>query len=390
MRWQYRDTVLVICTLALFVTVYGRLALSPVVPDVATEFDVSNAMIGAALSGMWLTYALTQFPSGLLAERYGERLVILASIAGTVLATFVIVAAPGFVVFSAGVLVLGALAGLHYSVATTLLTRVYDDIGTAIGVHNSGAPLAGLAAPVIVSWVAVRYGWRPAVALTVAVGVPVFVLAAWRIRPTEPRQPTQPLRDLFDLGAMRGLLSRPAVIFTGVIAIIVEFTWQAVASFLPAFFAQYHGYSTTVAGIFFGVYFLIQGTLQVGVGAIADRFGRDVAIGLCMAAGIAGLALLVTGGDLVTLTAGTLLLGIGMGWGAAVFPRFMDRLSADEQSFGFGLFRTVYMTVAASGSVVVGLLADLFGWAVSFGFLTALLGLVCALLLVNALFDLGY
>lgn len=390
MRWQYRETVLAVCTLALFVTVYGRLALSPVVPDIASEFAVSNGLIGAALSGMWLTYALTQFPSGILAERYGERLVILASIAGTVLTTLVIVASPGFVGFSIGVLLLGALAGLHYSVATTLLARVYDDIGTVIGIHNAGAPLAGLVAPVVVAWVAVRYGWRPAVFLTVAVGLPILVLAGWRIRPTEPRHPTKRLSELFDRDLLGGMLTRPSVLFTGVIAIIVEFSWQAVASFLPAFFAQYHGYSTEVAGVLFGVYFLTQGVLQVGVGVIADRFGRDLAIGICMATGIGGIVLLVTGDEFVVISSGTLLLGIGMGWGAAVFPRFMDHLSADEKSVGFGLFRTVYMTVAASGSVVVGLLADFFGWAVSFWFLAALLALVCVLLAVNSTLNVGY
>lgn len=390
MRWQYRDTVLVVSTLALFVTVYGRLAISPVVPNIASDFDISNATIGAALSGMWFTYALTQFPSGILAERYGERLLILASIAGTVLTTVIIVIAPGFAVFSIGVLLLGALAGLHYSVATTLLARVYDDIGTVIGIHNAGAPLAGLVAPVLVAWVAVRYGWRSAVSLTVLVGVPVLAFAVWQIRPTKPRQPTEPLAHLVDFDLMTRLLLSPTVLFTGAIAIIVEFTWQAVASFLPAFFAQYHEYSTGLAGVLFGVYFITQGALQVGVGVVADRFGRDLTITLCMGAGIGGFALLVAGNGIATITVGTLLLGIGMGWGAAVFPRFMDRLSADEQSFGFGLFRTVYMIVAASGSVVVGFLADGFGWAVSFGFLALLLALVCVLLFVNTALELEY
>ncbi|NUC73215.1 MFS transporter [Haloterrigena sp. SYSU A558-1] len=390
MRWQYRDTVLVVCTLALFVTVFGRVALSPIVPEVAAEFDLSNAVIGLALTGMWFAYALTQFPSGILAEWYGERPVVLASVCGTGLAAFVIVGAPGFVVFVLGAILLGGLAGLHYSVATTLLTRLYGDIGTAIGIHNSGAPLAGLVTPVVVSWTAVRYGWRPAVALTAVVALAIFALAVRSLRPTEPRRPDRSLSELLEPGPILDLLSRPPVVFTGVIAIVAEFTWQGVASFLPAFFAQYHGYSTTLAGVLFGAYFVTQGVLQVGVGIVADRFGRDLAIGICMITGIVGFLLLVAGSGLVPIAAGALLLGVGMGWGAAVFPRFMDRLSDAERSFGFGLFRTAYMTVAASGSVVVGLLADLFGWRVSFGFLTALLGLVCALLLANRALGLEY
>lgn len=71
-------------------------------------------------------------------------------------------------------------------------------------------------------------------------------------------------------------------------------------------------------------------------------------------------------------------------------PRFMDSLSAAEQSSGFGLIRTAYMVVAASGSVVVGALADFSGWAVSFGFLIALLAIACGLLVANPALDLGY
>lgn len=390
MDWQYRETVLAVCTFALFVTVFGRVALSPVVPEIATEFGLSNALIGAALTGMWLAYALTQFPSGILADRYGERVIILTSVCGTGLTALVIVGAPGFGVFVLGTVLLGGVAGLHYSVATALLTRIYDDIGTAIGIHNAGAPLAGLVTPVAVSWVAVHHGWRPAVSLTFIVALPIVALALRCVRPTEPRRPERSLREQFAPEPILQMLSRPTIIFTGVIAIVAEFTWQAMASFLPTFFTQYHGYSTTMAGVLFGAYFLVQGVLQIGVGIVADRFGRDLAIGGCMLTGIAGFLLLVTGSEFIPITAGTLLLGLGMGWGAAVFPRFMDQLSDDERAVGFGLFRTVYMTIAAGGSVAVGLLADLFGWGIAFGFLTVLLGLVCGLLAANRLFGLNY
>ena len=37
-------------------------------PDIADEYGTTNALIGGVLTGMWLAYALTQFPSGMLAD----------------------------------------------------------------------------------------------------------------------------------------------------------------------------------------------------------------------------------------------------------------------------------------------------------------------------------
>jgi len=99
---------------------------------------------------------------------------------------------------------------------------------------------------------------------------------------------------------------------------------------------------------------------------------------------------IIFGTGLPAIVAGIALLGLGMGWSAAVFPRFLDNLSAAEQSSGFGLIQTAYMVVAAAGSVVVGVLADAFGWGVSFGFLAVLLAVALSLLAANRAFALGY
>jgi len=109
-----------------------------------------------------------------------------------------------------------------------------------------------------------------------------------------------------------------------------------------------------------------------------------------MIAGIAGLGTLVAASGLVWTLAGILLLGFSMGWAGAVFARFMDHFDAGERGAGFGMVRTAYMLVAAPGSVAVGLLSDVFGWAAAMGFLIALLAFVLVQLTVNSAFDLGY
>ncbi len=390
MRWRYRDTVLTLCTLAFFVTMVGRLAISPVIPAITDEFAVSNAVIGIALSGMWLAYGLAQYPSGVLADRYGERLIILAAVGGTVAFGLFIAAAPIFAAFFLGTVLLGGFAGLHYSVATSLLAGTYDRVGTAVGIHNNGGTVAGLLAPVAAAWIGTTYGWRYAVGFVAVIGIPTVALFAWKVRPTEPKRPDEPLRSRFAFDPAIELLSRPAIAFTVVLAIVGEFSWQGLASFLPTFLVEYHGQSTTMAGVVFALYFVAQAPGQVIVGAVGDRIGYDTTIAGCMFVGSVGVGLLVIAPNLSVIVAAVLLLGVAMSFGAALMPRFLQEMTEKEQNAGFGLVRTVYMVIAASGSGVIGVLSDFQGWIATLAFLGFLLLSIVAIISLNRIFNWGY
>ena len=377
-RWEYRYTVLVLCTLAFFATMVGRLAISPVVPAIADTFGNSTGAIGLALTGMWAAYALMQFPSGILADRFGERRVILAAVALTGLSSLALAAAPSMLAFGVLAVVLGAGAGLHYTVATTLLTRLFANTGRAIGAHVTGGPLSGLLAPIAAAAIGSRYGWRPALLLGAAAAIPVGLLFVRAVRPTTPRRPDQPMRERFEPGPIAALLSRPQIAYTTVLAVTTAFVWQATASFLPALLATHHGLSIGTAGALFSAYFVIQGTLVPAVGWVSDRFGRDPALVATLGTGIVAYGLLAIGGSFPSIVAGVVLAGVAMSWSAPLQDRFIVALSEEERNVGFGLVRTVYMLLGALGSVVTGALADVAGWGVAYGNLTAILAISTA------------
>jgi MFS family permease len=393
-NWRYRHTALALCTLAFTATMVARLVISPLVPQITARFGVTNATVGLALSGMWLAYALAQFPSGVLGDRYGERAVVLTAVGATAVASLLIAASPSIAAFILFTVLLGAGAGLHYSVATTFLAKQFDDIGRAIGVHVAGGPLAGLAAPPLAALVGSRYGWRAGILLGVAVAVPVFALFAWRVRPTEPGRPDQAMRDRFALGSLAGLLSRPPILYTTALATMGAFTWQATASFLPTFLDVGGELSTALSALLFSLYFLVHGGAQPVTGSLSDRFGRDATAMGTMGAGVLGYGLLVATArfdlGLGPTVGAVCIVGVAMSWGAPVQSRFMDLLSDAERGAGFGLVRTAYMMLGASGSVVVGTVSDVAGWGVAFGLLAGVMALGLVTLLANRLLDLGY
>lgn len=387
--WNYRVTVVVLCTLAFFATMVARLVISPVVPEIVETFDSSTSVIGLALTGLWMAYACAQFPSGVLADRYGERAIILMAIGLTAVASTLLALSPSMPVFVLLTVVLGGVAGLHYSVATTFLAREFDNIGTAIGLHNSGAPLAGLLAPIAAATVSTWLGWRFAIALGTVAALPIFGFFAWKIQPTDPARPQQPLTERFALAPVVRLLSRPQIAFTTVLAVLCEFVWQATASFLPTFLIAYHGYSVGFASALFSAYFIVHGFAQPGIGSLSDRYGREEMTAVCALLGIGGYSLLIRGSGLGVVLVAIFLIGIAMSFGAALLPRFVDNLSAAERGAGFGLVRTTYMILSATGSVVIGTVADTAGWGIAFGIFVVFLSLVCVALIGNRLFDLG-
>jgi MFS family permease len=381
--WSRQGAVLGTCTLAFFATMAARLAISPVVPSISDAFAVPNSAIGLALTGMWLGYALVQFPSGLLADRYGERRIILVAVGGTAVASTMLAFAPSYPVFLVGTAALGIVAGLHYSVATSLLTRTTNQIGTAIGIHTAGAPVAGVLVPMAAGAVGAWMGWRWALVLGTVFALPAVALVVSVIRARPPVRPEQSLWSRVRPGPLVELLRRPPIAITVALSAAGMFVWQATASFLPTFLVAYHGYSASTAGLLFSAYFLVQGVSQPGLGALSDRIGRDETASVAVGIGIVGYGLLIAGTNLGIAVAAVALAGIAMGWGAALMPKFMDHLDDHERSAGFGLIRTVYMVLGASGSVAVGLVADLFGWGVAFlglaGLLVGMLGVLVRL-----------
>lgn len=377
-------TVVVLCTIGFLSTMVARVVISPVVPDLTGEFDVTTGAIGLALSGMWAAYATTQFPSGLFADRHGERIVILWAIAATGVASVLVALAPSYPTFFTFVVLLGGAAGLVYSAAASLVAKQADETGRAVGFYIAGGPIAGLVAPPVAALVAVRYDWRAAIAIGAVTAVPAFALFWIGVGPTPPARGDVPLSEDLELAILVDLLTRPTIVFTGLLAVLGAFTWQAVASFLPAFLETFHGYSRGTASVLFSAYFLIHGATQPMTGFLSDRYSRNAATLLTMVVGTVGFTLLLASGSLVVVVPAIACIGLAMSWGAPLQSKFMDGLAEAEQGTGFGLVRTVYMGLGSLGSVVTGVVVDMAGWVEAFGLLAGLMA-TSSVLLVAAI-----
>ncbi len=366
-----------------------RLLVGAVVPLVLVEFDATRSSIGLALTGLWAVYALLQFPSGVLADRYGEGPLVVLALAVTGLGALLVALAPSVGVFAVCLLVLGGGAGLFFAPASALVSRLYEQQGRALGVLTASGAVAGVLFPAAGGFLGVRFGWRPAVGAGAAVAAVVLVATLLTVPRARPANPGRGLEVLLDLRRHARLLARPPVAYSVVLGVLVGFTFQGVTSFLPTFLVEYHDLTADLAGVAFGAVFGLSSVAQPVAGSLSDRYSRDLAIAISAGVALSGVVLLLAASTDPGLVTGLVLLGVGVSWPGPVQARFFDQLGDDERGYGFGLLRTVYLLLASLGSVVVGSLVDLGGWTAGFGALVAVLGCCVALVTVNRGLELG-
>jgi mgtE-like transporter len=70
------------------------------------------------------------------------------------------------------------------------------------------------------------------------------------------------------------------------------------------------------------------------------------------------------------------VVGVGITWGGALQARSMALFESAERGTGFGLMRTSYGLLGASGNVITGWLATVAGWPVAFGVVAAIAAVV--------------
>ena len=160
----------------------GRTAMAVAGPDIAKQYQFSEAELGQIFSAFWLGYGLMMWPSGWLADRFGAGRVL--GICGLISAA--LLSANGAVSVLAAFLILRLLFGVAsavlYPACGNLTTLAYPSErmagvqGLVVGGSNIGAAVA----PFLVLWVSRWAGWRGAFVAVAALTLVFF--AAWAVR----------------------------------------------------------------------------------------------------------------------------------------------------------------------------------------------------------------
>lgn len=179
----YRWVIAFICLFTYTVSMVSRFAWPPLMSVVAPDFAISMAEAGSYMTGFYIGYVITQIPSGVLADRFGVKILLTATLLAQAAATYLL---GEISVFSVGFvlrIVSGLSGGCVYAACFQLLVKWFPkkERGTAFGLLMC-APSLGIAlANAFVPVMEAAMGWRRVfnivglIALACAVMIFVFI-----------------------------------------------------------------------------------------------------------------------------------------------------------------------------------------------------------------------
>jgi predicted MFS family arabinose efflux permease len=309
--------VFVSLTVLYFCSIFHRVGIAAVAPDLQTDFT-TNASILGLMSGMYFyAYALAQIPAGIAADKYGVRKTITIFGLAACLGNLLFALSPSIEVLSIGRAIIGFGVGGFYVCALKALAINYPRrrYATNVGVLTSLGNIGAIVASSPLALLSLAIGWRDSfqIILLVMLG---FVGIVWFFMndPLEKavsrkRSILADLKTVFSNKELRKLMPVPFFVY----GFFVAFQGLWVGPFLM----QVYGMSKSGASYFFAfIGFVVAFPLA---GIISDRIKRRkpvLIVGVLLSLAF-WLMMTLFGGSLSEYQIVALFLFLGLSFGVA-------------------------------------------------------------------------
>jgi ACDE family multidrug resistance protein len=349
--------------------VMGVSLLSPVLPELRSVFDVTDAQVGLLITVYTLPGALIAPFAGLAADRFGRRRVLVP-----LLVTFGVAGAGiAFATDFRYVLALRFLQGVGASALITLAVTIIGDAfegaqrDTLIGLNGS-ATSAGAAVYPLVGGALAAIRWNVPF-LFFGVGILVGVFALVVLDPTPSSDPDSVSTYLGRLQAVARLPSALAIFFALFAAFFVFY--GAVLTALPLLLSDQFGLTASEIGPLLSAVAVASALVSSQYGRVGQWRAPEELVALGFVA--YGVSLLGVWLAPTPLAVGVALLAFGVGFGVlipAIDTTVVTLVSADLRAGMMGLRTSVLRVGQTVGPVAFTATADTFFVSTAVGYRT--------------------
>ena len=356
-----------VLTAAAFIIALGYGFIAPILPQFTASFGVSMVAAGAVVSVFAAARLIGAPGAGILVDKVGSRPVYITGLLIVAVATFLVAFAQAYWHVFALRFIAGFGSTMFTLSAQALIVRVAPPMirGRASAVYASACLLGNIIGPVIGALLA-SLGFRIPFAVY-GIGVGAAAIMVWILTSTPrgrvvlpPKLPPMRLSEAISLPTYQSLLTSG---FANGWA-----NFGARVSVLPLFAASVFANGSAAAGLALTAFALGTAVTLQFSGRLADAVGRKPLI----IAGLAATTVFTGSLGLATHVWSLLLLSVLAGVGGGLMNPAQQATLADlignERSGGKAL-STFQMTMDAGqicAPIVVGMLAEVYGFGVAF------------------------
>jgi MFS family permease len=342
-------------------------APASIMPPFVDAFDIGKPAAGFSISIIFLAWVLFQVPSGILIDRYDNRVLVWAGVAVFTTAAVAGLFASTYLTFLVTRFVAGTTAVFLWTANANIVGQSFPQarraIGTSLFVTSApaGVTLAQAVGPPLETIV----GWRGVLAVYAGItllSLPVFILAL-----------DAPVRNESALSVAKfaAALGDRRVLAIALSSFCAYSLFVFFSSWMPTYATEVVGVNIGTAGALAALLPAMGLVARPGGGWLSDRIGRrrQPVIVAAFLLVVPALLIAVLATSVVGFVIALLLAGVGSQLGTGVFYVYVEETSPAESG---GTSLAVLMTLSVSGSLIapvaVGWLVDVASWTAAFAF----------------------
>jgi MFS family permease len=334
------------------------------------QFSLTLTQVGVLRAAHTAAMACLQMPAGMLAERWGERILLAV---GTIIAgaAYLLLGAiaSGFLLIALCLFLVGCGSSTQHPLASSMVARAYEGaaVRSAIGIYNFTGDIGKLVFPAATAVLLTIVQWRWVVtgyaglALLVA-GIVFVLLTAHGLRRSDP--PAHTAGHGLLAGGSWGIRNRRGFRTLATIFVIDDATRTAFLTFVPFLLAA-KGASVHTIGLALTLVFAGGAAGKFLCGLLAGRLGiiRTVIVTeLITGAGILSLLVLPLTPLLVLLP----VIGLALnGTSSVLYGTVAELVTPPRRARVFGLIYTLGSAAAVVAPVLYGVVSDRAGVSVT-------------------------
>ena len=154
--------VLMLCSLAQGLQIMlGRTTFSLLLPLIRTDLELSYNKAGLILSSFFLGYTFMQIPSGLIADKYGSKKIMILSLIGIGVFITLVGMTHNFTFMILLIIAMGFVGGNIYVPSTKVIAYSFSsDRGKAMGILTVASLIGVTIGTAFIPVLGDKYGWK--------------------------------------------------------------------------------------------------------------------------------------------------------------------------------------------------------------------------------------